>query len=233
MTKINFEESFEIYLFTCDHECVSTSKLNEFLAFLKFFKAASPYKFSFVAESANLIPEMSLNENILIDFSPNSLTESKEVQFQDFLKAQKNGFLEKLYQKIELPSQYPSEASAQMKKISNLIKSILSEGQFIFLEEPESGLGTETLSLFIETLKEHVANHRTNVFVYSKNPSMWMAHCHKIVERKKDFSFHVSAISRNFEWQSKRADFYNPPVTEPQGLKFHVPTRKKSTGEAA
>ena len=36
MTKINFEENFEIYLFNYADETMSTSKLNEFLAFLKF-----------------------------------------------------------------------------------------------------------------------------------------------------------------------------------------------------
>ena len=234
MTKISFEENFEIYLFTCGHETPSTSKLGEFLAFLKYFKAQQPYKFSFVSSSASLIPEMSLTENILIDFSPNSLTESKEVQFEEFLKQVSNKSLEKLYHTIELPHQYPSQANAQMKKTCNLIKSILFEGQFIFLEEPEIGLEPETLKLFIETLKNHVHGSQINVFIYSKNLPLWLPHCHKIVERKRDFSFHVAPVSRNYEWENERAEFYHPkgifPVSE--NLKFTLPG-KKDKKEAA
>lgn len=234
MTKINFEENFGIYLFTCTHESPSTSKLGEFLAFLKYFKATQPYKFSFASSSASLIPEMNLTQNILIDFSPNSLTESKEAQFEEFLKKQSNRSLEKLYHIINLPHHFPAQANAQMKKVCNLIKSIISEGQFIFLEEPEIGLEGDTLNLFIETLKTHVSNRKINVFIYSKNLSLWTPHCHKIVERKKDHSFHVSPITRNYEWQNERAEFYDSSSQAPSenGLKFNIPG-KKGKNEAA
>lgn len=234
MAKTNFEDNFEIYLFTCTHESAATSKLGEFLAFLKFFKAQQPYKFSFVSKSASLIPEMTLNENILIDFSPNSLTESKELQFQEFLKEQENRSLEKLYHQVELPHEYPAQTDAQMKKVCNLIKSILSEGDYIFLEEPEADLGPETLNLFIQTLKEHVLRRQINVFIHSKNLGLWTPHSHKIVERRQDFSFNVSLLSRNFEWQKERSNFYRvvDDVHSTVSLKFHIPNTKKKS-EAA
>lgn len=214
MVKIDFEENFEIYLFTYPDETMSFSKLNEFLSFLKFHKVNTPYKFSFVSASAGLIPEMTLNQNILMDFSPDSLTESKEVQFQDFLTEQSNRSLEKLYHKISLPHKFPAQSDAQMKKISSLIKSLLSEGQFILLEEPEVDLEPETLELFISALKEHIKDRQMNVFIYSKNLSMWMPHCQKTVERSKDFSFVVSPIIRNYVWEEERKVFYAPATNE-------------------
>ncbi|MBY0413068.1 MAG: hypothetical protein K2Q18_02830, partial [Bdellovibrionales bacterium] len=156
MNKIHFEDNFEIYLFNYPYESMSSSKLNEFLAFLKFHKVGHPYKFSFVSEEASLIPELTLNQNILIDFSPNSLTESKEVQFQDFLKAPENSALEKLFHTLELPHELPSQSNAQMKKICSLIKSLLYDGEFIFLEAPEADLDPEVFQLFIGALKERV-----------------------------------------------------------------------------
>ena len=230
MTKINFEENFEIYLFTYpNEEAQGTSKLNEFLSFLKFHKVALPYKFSFVAREASLIPEMTLNQNILIDFTPDSLTESKEVQFQDFLGTQGNRALEALYKSIELPHELPDQTNAQMKKACSLMKSLLYEGQFIFLEEPEVGLDSETLNLFINALKEHVKAHQINVFIFSRNLSLWMPHAQKMVQRMKNYSFLISPVSRNFLWDEERERFYAPPELEQSfdSLKLTIPSRTR------
>ena len=194
-----------------------------------------PYKFSFVSKEANLIPEMTLNQNILIDFTPNSLTESKEVQFQDFLKIQNNHALEDLYHIISLPNELPSHSDAQMKKVCTLIKTLLSEGQFIFLEEPEVDMEPETLKLFISALKEHIKDRQVNVFIYSKNLTMWMPHSHKMVERSKDYSFQVSPVTRNYLWDEEREIFYAPTNMSPvlDGLKFTMPKDKNSKKSAA
>jgi hypothetical protein len=228
MTKINFEDKFEIYLFNLPNEMMSSSKLNEFLSFLKFQKVNMPYKFSFVAAQASLITEMTLNQNILIDFSPDSLTESKDVQFQDFLKQQKNRSLENLYHTLELPHEYPQQSNAQMKKVCSLIKSLLSEGNFIFLEEPEVDLSLDTLEFFINALKEHIKDHPINVFIFSNNIPLWMPHTHKLVERAKDFSFTVSPVSNNYLWDEERDQFYAPSLLllPSEGLKFTLPKNK-------
>ena len=224
MTKINFEESFEIYLFSKLTDTMSSSKLNEFIAFLKFHKVNMPYKFSFVSASAGLIPDMTLNQNLLMDFSPNSLTESKEVQFEEFLKVQKNRSLESLYRTLELPHQFPDQSDAEMKKVCSLIKSLLCEGQFIFLEEPEVDLSPATLDLFINALKQHIQDNQVNVFVFSKNIQLWMNHSHKMVERTPDYSFHVSPVSRNYLWDEERERFYAPEELPSQdGLRFTIP----------
>lgn len=211
MTKINFEDNFEIYLFTYPDEDTNSSKLNEFLSFLKFHKVSLPFKFSFVSQVASLIPEMTLNQNILIDFSPDSLTESKEFQFQDFLKDPKNKALEELYKKIELPHELPDQSNAQMKKVCSLIKSLLYEGQFLFLEAPEVNLGAQTLDLFINALKEHAKNRKMNIFIFSKNLPLWMPHSHNVVERMPDYSFKVSPIQDNYQWREERKKFYATP----------------------
>ena len=235
MTKINFEESFEIYLFTYDQVDLGPSKLNEFLSFLKFHKVALPFKFSFVSKEASLIPEMTLNQNILIDFSPNSLTESKEVQFQEFLKDPKNHALEELYNTIALPHEMPGQSDAQMKKVCSLIKSLLYEGQFVFFEEPEIDLGPETLKLFTTALREHAKCNQMNIFIFSKNLDLWTPESHKIVERKKDFSFHVSPVSRNYQWNEERANFFAKPAIEKSydELSFILPANKKRKNTAA
>ena len=210
------------------------SKLNEFLSFLKFHKVSLPFKFSFVSKEASLIPEMTLNENILIDFSPNSLTESKEVQFQEFLKDPKHRALEELYHTSALPHDLPGQSDAQMKKVCSLIKSLLYEGQFVFFEEPEIDLNPETLKLFTAALREHAKNRQMNIFIFSKDLPLWTPQSHKMVQRKTDYSFQVTPVSRNFMWDQERTNFYANPQTpdENSGLTFIRPTKKRSNNAA-
>jgi ABC-type lipoprotein export system ATPase subunit len=194
MMKSCFEESFEIYLFTNIQKEDHSSKLNEFLSFLKYKVGNHSYKFSYVSRGDGLIPELTLNENILMNFSPNSLTEGREFQFQEFLKEQPNRSLKRLYQKIGLPHELPLHTDAQMKKVCSLMKSLIFEGQFIFLEEPEIDLDDECLALFISSLKNHMKLHKQNVFIFSEDLELWMPHVHQHVKREKDFSFSTEKV---------------------------------------
>lgn len=236
MTKINFEETFEIYLFTESGAENNFSKLNEFLSFLKYNRVALPYKFSYVGSGDALIPELSLDENILMDFTPKSLTDKKELQFQEFLKEHHNRDLEKLYHKITTPSNLPESSSPQVKKICSLIKSLIFEGQFILLEKPEDDLDEESIALFISSLKDHIIRYRQNVFIFSYNLDLWMPHIHRHVKRKKDHGFCVQVADKNWLWKKEREQFYTPLKTTespPKDLFFHLPKKKGGKKSAA
>lgn len=237
MSKANFEETFEIYLFTEDSVDDNYSKLSEFISYLKFNKVNLPYKFSYVGRGDALIPELTLNENILMDFTPNSLTASKEIQFQEFLEEQQNKHLLNLYQKIASAHILPTNSDAQMRKVSSLIKSLIFEGQFIFLEDPEIDLDQETLSLFIQGLKDHISINKKNVFIFSRQLELWMPHANSHVKREKDYSFSTIAVSRNWKWKKEREEFYKSPnnevannIASKDQLRFHLPkiTNKKN-----
>lgn len=216
MTKANFEDTFEIYLFT-EETGGNFSRLSEFISFLKFNRVNLPYKFSYVSRGDNLIPELTLNQNILMDFSPNSLTASKEMQFQDFLKEPHNKTLEKLHQKVALPNDLPLHADAQMKKVGSLLKALVCEGQFIFLEEPERDLDSETMGLFIAALKERIRRNKQNVFIFSLNMNLWLPHVNYHVKRERDYGFSIQKNVRNWDWRKEREDFYrkNAASTDP------------------
>lgn len=214
MTRVNFEETFEIYLFTDNGVEENFSKLSEFLSFLKFNKVNLPYKFSYVSRGDGLIPELTLNENILMDFSPDSLTAAREFQFQEFLGSQPNRDLEKLYQKIALPHELPANSDAQMRKVASLIKSLVFEGQFIFLEEPEKDLEPEVIEIFIGAMKDHIARYKQNVFIFSTHLDLWMPHINQLVAREKNFSFTTTRMTKNWAWKKEREQFFKPAINQ-------------------
>lgn len=236
MVKVNFEDTFDIYLFT-EETGENFSRLSEFISFLKFNKVNLPYKFSYVSRGDNLIPELTLNQNILMDFSPNSLTASKETQFQDFLKEPHNASLEKLYQKVCLPNELPPHADAQMKKVSSLLKALVCEGQFIFLEEPERDLDPETIAIFVSTLKEMIGRNKQNVFIFSQDLNLWLPHVNYHVKRERDYSFTIQKIAKDWAWKQSREEFYKKGNQEETSqLNFRLPkslTKKTSEKKSA
>ncbi len=195
--KANFDDNYEIYLFTETQNETTYSKLNEFISYLKYNRVNLFYKFSYVGRGDGLIPDLTINENILMDFSPNSLTADRENQFQEYLKEQPNRHLENLYKKIITPHQLTYQTNSQMKKIATLIKSLIFEGQFIFLEEPEKLLDEESLLLFTEALKEQIERHKINVFIFSNRTELWMEHVQHQVLRQKDYSFQTNQTNKN------------------------------------
>ena len=207
MTNQNFENHFGIYLFTNPDEENQFSKLSEFISYLKSSKAQLPYKFSYVGRSETLIPDLTLNENILMDFSPDSLTAAREYQFQDFLSVGPGHYLENLYRKVSLPHELPVHSDSQMKKVSSLIKSFISDGQFIFLEEPEKDLDRETFKIFIDVLKEQIKTKKQNVFIFTNNLDLWSSHATFMVKRRNDYSFYTYKIIENSKISHRRKPF--------------------------
>jgi ABC-type multidrug transport system ATPase subunit len=96
-----------------------------------------------------------------------------------------------------------------MNKVASLIKALLNEGQFLFLEEPENHLEQETLKLFSDALKAQLEEKEVNIFIYSKNSDFWKPHAHKSVSRNKDFSFKIEEINKHSQWEKERQHFYS------------------------
>lgn len=231
MEKINFEDRFEIYLFKEDQRTHEASKLNEFICFLKYTKAQMPYKFSFSGSDAELLPELSLNENILLDFNSDSLTESKEVQFQDFLRKPENKHIEMLYRRLEHPHGQALLANAQMKKLCSLIKAFLTDGQFIFLERPERALSEEIFDLYQKALKFHQQTKKVNIFISTDDEKRWSIHANNLVERSPDYSFKISSLKKTLDWQQERAHFYKSKESKSNKnvLNFIIPAESSSS----
>lgn len=193
-TKHNFKEFQEIYLFTSGPREYTSTMLSEFINFLKFHKARLPYKFSFVGKEPLLMNELTLNQNIMIDFSADSLTENKEVQFEEFLAQKENAHLRELYLQIDAVAKLPLFVDAQINKITSLLCALLKEGEFIFLESPEENLDPKSLAIFIKALKTQINIKQQNVFIFSKNIEFWKQHSQKLVFRSQDFKFITSEI---------------------------------------
>ncbi len=229
------EFNSNIYLFKKGANGGHGLALNEFLAFLKFQKVSMPYKFSFVPKENGLIKDLSLKENLLLDYAYDSLTEEKEVHFKNYLKVKKNIYLEDLYSKIINIHEKPENASPEESKIIHLIKSLINEKDFIFLDGPETNLSERSLNIFIKALELEIKTSNINVFIQTSDEGKFSSIISKIVTRSKDYNFIISEKSERPNFELERAEFYKESDKESAkfiGLKFHLP-KKDSKKPAA
>lgn len=194
-------EQSEIYLFECSKERsgidnyqfenTQIPKVNEFVAFLKYFQIPSPYKFTTISGELNLISDLSLKENILMNFNSDSLTSSKNHQFDEIIAGIQNPYIAPLLQYFHEGDLKPNEASKEAIKCAELLRALLSDSHFIFMESPEKDLSYQLFSIFLKALKHHCKDKVVNVFISSPNPELWLNEAHFMIKRNEKFQFVV------------------------------------------
>lgn len=235
MEKYLFDKNSDIFLFSqAENKEASGSSLNEFLQFLKFNRVSIPYKFTYVSAKDSLIPDLTLKQNLLLDYTIASLTEEKEVHFKNFLKNKANVYLEALYGMIVNINDIPSNATAEEIKIICLMKAIITEAPFIFLESPEKDLSFDAFKLFQKALQYQLKNQTQTVFITTPNESIWNHLISKKVHRGENQAFIITDNSYRQKMALEKMEFFHPKKEEAklEELKFHLPnklTKKKAS----
>jgi hypothetical protein len=151
----------------------SHATLKRFLTYLKVKKVPGPIRFAFIDEKGPLIPNLSLRDNISLDSIPSTVSSDKEFTLEDYLDRRGNDALTKLYNNIKLVEDFPGQVDSQTLKIAALIKGLLQDGQYLFLENPERFLDQENLKLFINALLHQLSEKRQTLLIKSTSPSIW------------------------------------------------------------
>lgn len=160
-----------IYFESSDQKSHAT--LKRFLTYLKVNKVPGPIRFAFIDEKGPLIPTLSLRDNISLESIPSTVSSDKEFTLEDYLDRRGNRALTKLYNNIKLVEDLPSDVDSQTLKIASLIKGLLQDGQYLFLENPERFLDKENLQLFIDALLFQLQEREQTLLLKSSTPSVW------------------------------------------------------------
>lgn len=151
----------------------SHATLKRFLTYLKVNKVPGPIRFAFIDEKGPLIPTLSLRDNISLESIPSTVSSDKEFTLEDYLKRRGNTSLTKLYNNIKLLEDFPCTVDSQTLKIASLIKGLLQDGRYLFLENPERFLDKENLQLFINALVHQLKEREQTLLLKSSTPSVW------------------------------------------------------------
>jgi ABC-type lipoprotein export system ATPase subunit len=188
-----------------------------------------PYKFSYVGKQGNLIPELTLKQNLLLDYTGESLSEEKEVHFKKNLKELPNVQMETIYNMIIALSEFPKNATSEEIKLISLLKALLSNSPYIFLECPEEELSEKSFHKFQEALFNQIQTSKQTVFLITKKENNWSKYISKIITRNKDLTFNTESFDPKVEFLLEKKAFYDTYSKEKANqsvLRFKIPKKK-------
>lgn len=160
-------------------------QLKYFLNFVKFLDLKRWTDFAYVPEESDLLPNLTLKENLFLEAIPPSLSLSKEFQLREFLQKTGNEYLLQIFKMISHPDYYPSQVDLHEKKLICLLRALLKESEFLFLEEPSLHLkeNAEEISL-IKLALSHESKKRNRVVIISmKKWEVWADLITKVITR--------------------------------------------------
>ncbi len=151
--------------------------LKQFLHFISLNKIRSknqgPPSFSFVDEQGSLIGGLTLRENIALDSIPSTVSSTRTFTLEDHLRRLKNPHLLELYQSILLVDEKPTQVDSKTRKISALVKGLLQQADYLFLENPEKYLDDKTFKIFQKAIKYQLNERGQTLLLTTQNASLW------------------------------------------------------------
>ena len=187
MTTLKRSSLNRIYFF--DHEdnhSLSQNPLKEFIYFLKFKGGQSNIDFSYSNLDDTLHCHLSIKDNFILDSIPTSLIKDNELNLNEFIQSLQNHFLKDLIVKLGDLDQPISNLSKEKRKLTSLIKVILSQSKYIFLGNPDELIGTKDLEQIKKCIKYEVENNSRVVLIKSVRKMLWPDIVTNIISKDKN-----------------------------------------------
>ena len=208
-------EKMDLALFENRQGTSEFSQLKDFLSFLKLYRYPKPFRFSHVESTGPLIENLSLEKNILLHVS-GSEAGAEDLDINPILEHTGNPHLMELYGRISLKHATPSEVDDETRKGAALVKSLVQENDFLFLENPEKYLGKEMLALFIKALVYKTATTGQIVVVNTRFKNNWAPHLTKRIFRDEKNLFQVDHFGQGLD--KSVLNLHKPQEAEQEGI---------------
>lgn len=172
MSQIRSLHSKKIYYFDGKSHS-QNNPLKEFIYFLKSKGTHENIDFSYSNSQDSLHCHLTVRENLILDSIPTSLIKNSEIDLNQFISSLKNEPLKQLFHIIGDLNQPINSLSHKQIKIASLIKVILSDSKYIFLNNPEECLGVAELEAIKKALIFEVENNQRTLLFKSKRKLLW------------------------------------------------------------
>ncbi|MBL7664647.1 MAG: hypothetical protein JNM93_05900 [Bacteriovoracaceae bacterium] len=189
--------------------------LKTFIHFLNVGGKKGQYKFATANEENTLHKHLNIQQNIFLECQGNKLHSYSKENFEDYIKKIDNHYLGKLIKRVYPLERLPYQLNHEERKISVLVKALLSPASFLFFNNPELNLNDGNLLIFKQSLLFESFYGNKIIFLTSPDESLWSELATKIVTMKDNGEFEivknnqkgtdVLKISQNQEWKENRA----------------------------
>ena len=165
----------EILIF--DATCPERARLNvlkEFISYLKFSGMRSKIDFSFSGHEESAHAALTIKENYMLDSVPTSLIKDREDNFQTTAENLANEHLKKLIEATQCVDRLMSELSVEDKKLVSIVKALLSQSEYLFMDKPDMYLSAELLEKVKLALLFEAKENNRKILIRPAQREKWL-----------------------------------------------------------
>jgi ABC-type multidrug transport system ATPase subunit len=164
--------------------------LKKFTNLIKFTTKKKTFKFSFSNGSGSLHKNITIRENLDLEAIPTSISLNDKLQTKEIIANISNPHLQKMISRICPLERLPAQLNPEEFKLASLVKGILSQTDYLFLDSPDRSLSATNLELVKKCL-QYEANNRQRIIIISPiNESHWIDIANKVIT-KSGFSYEI------------------------------------------
>jgi hypothetical protein len=207
----------EIFLFDDSfNEKKFKNSLKEFIYYLRYTGVKGVIDFAYSSDMDTIHPALSIKDNFILDSVPTSLIKNKEDNFRSRLGEIENKSLVNLISTLEPIERKADELNLEQIKLASILKSLLAQTDYIFLECPDQNLSMDNLKKVKECLEFEVKNNNRKVFIKPYNKDAWIDLATDIVTKnnKQEYIKSKNFLSELVESKVRLAPAYRFSIVE-------------------
>lgn len=224
-------EAGDIVLFSDSKAADQHCQLKNFLYFLNSIGAKRPVKFNFIETNAHLdkLEVTKLPQDFLTLGLENGPWEAVEDVYKNKIQYHPNLAIQKYLQSLGHWGVPLGQMSANERKLLVLVRALLQERTYLFLESPEMHLNSNDQAFFYQALAHHKQLKKQVVFIHSKDDQLWSPLANKKVWRASNQEFQIEELSPKAKvsplQSSQKLKRPSVEAEDPQGqLVFSLPS---------
>lgn len=198
--QLNFKQ---ILLFDILDRKASSNALKEFMYYLKYSGERGKINFALSSSFENVHAHLSIKDNYILDSVPTSLIINKDDNFSQRVEGLKNETLKELVYETHCIDRIVKNIPSTEKKLVSIVKALLSDSEYIFLENPDCGQNISTVKKIKEAIMYEVQHCQRKVFLMSNKREVWLDISTDIVSRS-DKNEYIKTKNKLFKLEVER-----------------------------
>jgi len=197
----------QIYLFDgISNNTNPSNSLKEFIYYLKYSGKRGMINFAFSSSSENIHLHLSIKDNYILDSVPTSLIIDKEDNFSQRVEGLQNQYLKELVHATHDIERVVSQLDSSTRKLVSIVKALLSDSEFIFLDKPDCEQPIHIVNLIKKAILFEVENYGRKTFLISQKREVWLDISTDIISRNESSEF-IKSINKLNNKNEVRAPF--------------------------
>lgn len=157
--------------------------LKKFYGLIKYFKGKGNFKFAFSNGNGSLHKKITIRENLDLEAIPTSISLNTKIKTKDIINSIENEYLQKLIARVCPLERTTSQLNAEELKLASLIKGIISQTEYLFLDSPSKGLSETNLNVVKKCLLFEASIKGRIIIISDEDNAKWMDIANKVITK--------------------------------------------------